>query len=230
MMEANSIIAEMRYLAQGYKDSNDEIPRRHIALMLTRYADTIEAAVKALEADRDNWRKQALVEDARANEAQSVTNCNQQKDWRKICAACQEGEPPEDCEYFGEPGGCNAPTMGKHPTCKESLHVGNAAKMREVVAETEKSIDKTIAILEQIPETCGFAGILEDACDVLCYLKEELVKPALSAPPRNCDLYATEDEAWEAFCKIHSDAVCPSEYWSERYVLWLFAEAKGETK
>ena len=38
------------------------------------------------------------------------------KDWRKICTDCQEGEPPKDCEYFGEPGGCNAPTMGKHPT------------------------------------------------------------------------------------------------------------------
>lgn len=55
------------------------------------------------------------------------------KDWRKICTDCQEGEPPEDCEYFGEPGGCNAPTMGKHPTCKESLEVGNAAKMREAL-------------------------------------------------------------------------------------------------
>lgn len=65
----------------------------------------------------------------------------------------------------------------------------NQLKMRETVAETEKSIDKAISILEQIPETCGFAGILEDACDVLCYLKEEFVKPALAEPPRNCDLF-----------------------------------------
>ena len=31
------------------------------------YADRIEAVVKTLEADRDNWRRQALDEDVRAN-------------------------------------------------------------------------------------------------------------------------------------------------------------------
>ena len=37
------------------------------------------------------------------------------KDWRKICADCQEGYPPKDCEYYGEPRGCNAPTYGGPP-------------------------------------------------------------------------------------------------------------------
>lgn len=37
-------------------------------------ANRIEEAVKSLIADRDNWRKQALAEDARANETQSVGN------------------------------------------------------------------------------------------------------------------------------------------------------------
>ena len=32
-----------------------------------------------------------------------------------ICADCQEGNPPEDCEYYGEPRGCNAPTYGGPP-------------------------------------------------------------------------------------------------------------------
>lgn len=36
------------------------------------FADRIEEVVKSLEADRDNWRKQALDEDARANAIQSV--------------------------------------------------------------------------------------------------------------------------------------------------------------
>jgi hypothetical protein len=35
--------------------------------MFDLLADRIEAAVKALEADRGNWRRQALDEDARAN-------------------------------------------------------------------------------------------------------------------------------------------------------------------
>ena len=37
------------------------------------------------------------------------------KDWRRICADCKEGEPPNDCEYYGEPRGCNAPTYGGPP-------------------------------------------------------------------------------------------------------------------
>ena len=37
------------------------------------------------------------------------------KDWRRICADCQEGTPPKDCEYYGEPRGCNAPTYGGPP-------------------------------------------------------------------------------------------------------------------
>ena len=37
------------------------------------------------------------------------------KDWRRICTDCQEGKPPKDCEYYGEPRGCNAPTYGGPP-------------------------------------------------------------------------------------------------------------------
>ena len=37
------------------------------------------------------------------------------KDWVNICADCREGYPPKDCEYYGEPRGCNAPTYGGPP-------------------------------------------------------------------------------------------------------------------
>ena len=37
------------------------------------------------------------------------------KDWLKICSDCREGCPPKDCEYYGEPRGCNAPTYGGPP-------------------------------------------------------------------------------------------------------------------
>lgn len=37
------------------------------------------------------------------------------KDWIKICADCREGYPPKDCEYYGDPRGCNAPTYGGPP-------------------------------------------------------------------------------------------------------------------
>ena len=91
------------------------------------------------------------------------------KDWRKICTDCQEGEPPKDCEYFGEPGGCNAPTMGKHPTYKESLQVGNAAAMRAALDEI-----RVAAMSDYEPD----ADYLIEKCNA-----------ALSSPPRNCDLF-----------------------------------------
>ena len=40
---------------------------------------------------------------------------SEKKDWLKICADCREGYPPKDCEYYGDPRGCNAPTYGGPP-------------------------------------------------------------------------------------------------------------------
>lgn len=54
------------------------IPKhRHDRELLLNFANRFENAVKLIEADRDNWRKQALDEDARTNAMQ--TPCNQQK-------------------------------------------------------------------------------------------------------------------------------------------------------
>lgn len=94
------------------------------------------------------------------------------KDWRKICTDCQEGEPPKDCEYFGEPGGCNAPTMGKHPTCKESLQVGNAAAIRETLLRCDA--------IAQLPEIREYKIVKE---------MRNLIRGVLALPPRNCDLF-----------------------------------------
>lgn len=77
MQTIKDIIAEMRKRFEPYakSDSNDA---RYVAYLgYAEFADRIEAAVKALEADRDNWLRQALDEDARANQAQPVTDCNQ---------------------------------------------------------------------------------------------------------------------------------------------------------
>lgn len=69
METINDIVREMRTLGRLDEKSTDRIPRSFQALGLRTYADRIEAAGKALEADRDNWRRQALDEDARANAA-----------------------------------------------------------------------------------------------------------------------------------------------------------------
>ena len=64
----SDIVAEMRRLNPEKFLSTpwycEPLPNR-----MRSYADRIEAAAKSIEADRDNWRRQALDEDARANAA-----------------------------------------------------------------------------------------------------------------------------------------------------------------
>lgn len=50
-----------------------------LAIHAPTLADRIEQAVKALEADRDNWRKQALDEDARAIYAEKSERKSERK-------------------------------------------------------------------------------------------------------------------------------------------------------
>jgi hypothetical protein len=147
------------------------IPKhRHDRELLLKYAHRIEAAVKALKADRDNWRRQALEEDARANEAQSVTDCNQ---------------------------------------------LGNAAKMRETLEEISNLADAIYTHNECANENS--LAILS-MCDA-----------ALSAPARNCDLYATEADAYRGW-ELYYASIDKLEDDYLDYEDWLFAEAKEETE
>ena len=93
-------------------------------------------------------------------------------------------------------------------TCKESLQVGNAAAMREALRKCANYLD------------VGDAGLCKGECDAL----REVMQEALSAPPRNCDLY-TKDEVRLAY-HLHGDGLMTMQAFSD----WLFAEAKGENK
>ena len=128
------------------------------------------------------------------------------KGWRKICTDCQEGEPPKDCEYYGEPNGCNSPTYGKHPTCKESLGVGNAAKMREALKylrDTSREFCHLILNSKynevfdkyKYPEVAKIRDAIANA------------NAALSASPRNCDVGTPQEQIkrWEEFCQEHHE-------------------------
>jgi hypothetical protein len=60
----------METIEEIVREMRKDIPRVVDAKVILRnYADRIEAAGKSLIADRDNWRRQALDEDARANAA-----------------------------------------------------------------------------------------------------------------------------------------------------------------
>ena len=61
------IVADIRAQNKGLPE--DGYALSPLVCDLLRIADRIEAAAKSIEADRDNWRRQALDEDARANAA-----------------------------------------------------------------------------------------------------------------------------------------------------------------
>ena len=106
-------------------------------------------------------------------------------DWKETCAKCMDGEiEPRQCEYYGEPNGCNSPTYGEHPP------VGNAAAMREALEKIYLYAQSICEYKDEPAMVCRRADLIERA-----------VNAALSAPARNCDIYPKRDDAGEAWNK-----------------------------
>lgn len=104
----------------------------------------------------------------------------------------------------------------------QPAQVGNTAKMRDALEHVEK-LAREFAVGNYY--VSDFPKMLLDA-----------IRPALAAPPRNCDIYRTKKERDAAYKKyreyvimsnanpfIAQDEMMPKEN-------WLFAEAKGEDK
>ena len=66
-------------------------------------------------------------------------------------------------------------------------HLGDAAKMRASLNETQSVIAKCMDILNRIPDGVEYDGLIDEVADELCDLRDSHVKPALAATPRNCD-------------------------------------------
>ena len=135
------------------------------------------------------------------------------KDWESICAKCADGDIEPDCEYYGEPNGCNSPMYQHHP----KVCGCDAAKLREALrflVENESKLfeaDLSNGELELLHQIVGKA------------------RAALAAPPRNCDRFSNWADALRTYLaehpKMHNqsqraiDACCN---------MWLFATAKEE--
>ena len=90
-------------------------------------------------------------------------------DWEAICERCRDGDLEPDCEYYGEPNGCNSPIYGEHPKVQKT---GNAAAMREALVKIREYI---------ITGNTGYEPkelleLILNWCD-----------SSLTDPPRNCD-------------------------------------------
>jgi hypothetical protein len=97
-------------------------------------------------------------------------------------------------------------------TSQESRQVGNAAKMREAL---EKVVEIAKREWNAFRETAAM------------YEMHEICTAALAAPPRNCDLYKSEPEAYQAYLTAMKNATRKTYVYFEP---WLFAEAKGDAK
>lgn len=68
METINDIVRDVRKKGKYNKENSDiDWTTEEVGDLMLSLADRFETAAKALEADRDNWRRQALDEDARAN-------------------------------------------------------------------------------------------------------------------------------------------------------------------
>lgn len=86
---------------------------------------------------------------------------NNNNEWKKVCAACAEGTPPARCAYYGDPDGCNAPTLGKHPEgdLAERLQE-ELEKAERRIAELERAFSNAAAMRRTLEEVEG--AIFED--------------------------------------------------------------------
>ena len=108
--------------------------------------------------------------------------------------------------------------IGREAAGKDSLQVGNSAKLREACENIAEYAKTAACYIEDI-----------DDAHLLGYLNqiERWAEAALSAPPRNCDLYKTLDDARNAFFVDYVPDETSSS--AAAFATWLFDEAKGDT-
>ena len=168
--------------ATSTKETNDERNRETIA--------DIVAQLRAVANIQTADTPRSILEFADRIEAAAKREIPQpDPDWKTICEKCKDGEIlPDNCEYFGEPNGCNSPLYGQHP--KEEH--GNAAAMR---AALERVIEIAKREWDAFRETAAMKE-MHDICEA-----------ALASPPRNCDVGTAEEqfERWQSFCDKFDD-------------------------
>lgn len=128
--------------------------------------------------------------------------------WKPICEKCHDGDIEPDCEYYGEPNGCNSPIYGEHPKPVEP--VSNVAAMREVVIMLANVILPQQA---EYPAEYG-GGKVPDKDGWLAWVRAMQIKAraVLDMQPRNCDVGTAEEQArrYLKFCvRQDCEKACP---------------------
>ncbi len=102
-------------------------------------------------------------------------------------------------------------------TCKDSLQVGNIAVMRDALEKVIKIAKREWNAFRETPAM---------------FEMREICKAAISTPPRNCDKCLTLKDAMLAHLEevYKGEKVEFGDFKWCKFIKWLFAEAKGETK
>lgn len=170
-------------------------------------------------------------------------------EWKKICAACAEGTPPERCAYYGEPDGCNAPVRGQHPAgdvaerLKDELADAHdaIARLEAELADARRERD-TACAERALSAAPGNAAAMRAALEHVCHMDDngytsydvhvamQKAHDALSAPARNCDRCEFWEDLWGLeFVKLWPDVTDDLQR-AWLFVRWLFDKAEGGAK
>ena len=100
------------------------------------------------------------------------------------------------------------------------MEASNVTAMRD-------ALEKIASMGEQIDHQLGSSEETVYAFRHERCLAHNISECALAAPPRNCDMYTTLDDARNAFFADYvSDETCSS---ATAFAIWLYDEAKGIT-
>lgn len=102
--------------------------------------------------------------------------------------------------------------------------VGNAEAMREALVKARDALSSAAKYVYGNPPNGGSLG-WNDVWPAEWHNAIEAVKAALSEPPRNCDRFATWQEAKAAFWREVGD---PADW--QRLLEWLYAHSHVEYK
>ena len=102
-------------------------------------------------------------------------------------------EAAQVCGLICERVGRESERRSDERTAEKYSAVGNAAAMRKALLETQSVIAKCMEILNKIPGGVEYDGLIDDVADEICDLSECHVNPALSVPPRNCDVLSKDE-------------------------------------
>ena len=91
---------------------------------------------------------------------------------------------------------------------RKDMDMSSNVRMREIFEKTISNSSNALEMLNMIPSTCGYDGLVDDVSDILCSIRDD-AKSATLLPRRNCDVGTPMEQAhrFHTFCIAHQSAI-----------------------